>query len=208
LAPGEHDAFFQPMVADESASLFEHCARGLDQCLELTGEHGLPLIGSGDWNDGMNRVGEGGKGESVWLGWLLVRTIDLFVPLAQARMTEHREERNADRVRRWRVHAVSVTEALERNAWDGAWYRRATFDDGTWLGSSTNEECRIDSIAQSWAVLSRAAAPSRAAIAMASLDRLLIRRDERLALLFAPPFDETPRDPGNQLAAVRSQPCS
>jgi cyclic beta-1,2-glucan synthetase len=196
LAPGEHDAFFAPMVADESASLFEHCARGLDQCLELTGEHGLPLIGTGDWNDGMNRVGEGGKGESVWLGWLLVRTIALFAPLAQARTTEHREERNADRVRRWRVHAVSVTEALERNAWDGAWYRRATFDDGTWLGSSTNEECRIDSIAQSWAVLSRAAAPSRAAIAMASLDRLLIRRDERLALLFAPPFDETPRDPG------------
>src|SRR3546814_2633929 len=93
-----HDAFFQPMVADESASLFEHCARGLDECLELTGEHGLPLIGTGDWNDGMNRVGEGGKGESVWLGWLLVRTIALFAPMA--------EGRDVDRARRWRTHEI------------------------------------------------------------------------------------------------------
>ena len=188
LRPGEHDAFFQPMIADETASLFEHCARGLDQCLELTGEHGLPLIGTGDWNDGMNRVGEGGKGESVWLGWFLVRTIELFAPLA--------ESRDADRARRWRAHAASVRQALEREAWDGEWYRRATFDDGTWLGSKTNEECRIDSIAQSWAVLSGAADPARAATAMASLERHLIRRDDGLALLFTPPFDKTPLDPG------------
>ncbi|MDH3919506.1 MAG: glycosyl transferase, partial [Rhodospirillales bacterium] len=188
LSPGEQDAFFQPMVADETASLFEHCARGLDQCLELTGEHGLPLIGTGDWNDGMNRVGEGGKGESVWLGWLLVRTIELFAPLAK--------RRDADRARRWCAHAASVREALEREAWDGEWYRRATFDDGTWLGSKTSEECRIDSIAQSWAVLSGAADPKCAAEAMASLERHLIRRDDGLALLFSPPFDKTPRDPG------------
>ena len=188
LRPGEHDAFFQPMFADESASLFEHCARGLDQCLELTGDHGLPLIGTGDWNDGMNRVGEGGKGESVWLGWLLVRTIALFAPLAT--------DRDADRVRRWRAHAASVREAIERDAWDGEWYRRATFDDGTWLGSKDNEECRIDSIAQSWAVLSGAADPVRAAAAMAALERRLIRRDEGVALLFSPPFDKTPLDPG------------
>ncbi len=188
LRPGEHDAFFQPMVADESASLFEHCARGLDQCLELTGERGLPLIGTGDWNDGMNRVGEGGKGESVWLGWLLVRTIELFAPLA--------EGRDAERARRWRAHAASVKEALEREAWDGEWYRRATFDDGTWLGSKTSDECQIDSIAQSWAVLSGAADPARAAAAMASLERHLIRRDDGLALLFTPPFDKTLLDPG------------
>jgi cyclic beta-1,2-glucan synthetase len=188
LTPGEHDAFFQPMVADESASLFEHCARGLDQCLELTGEHGLPLIGTGDWNDGLNRVGEEGKGESVWLGWLLVRTIELFAPLAKGR--------DADRARRWCAHAASVREALEREAWDGEWYRRATFDDGTWLGSNQSGECWIDSIAQSWAVLSGAAKPARAAAAMASLERHLIRRDDGLALLFAPPFDKTPRDPG------------
>jgi cyclic beta-1,2-glucan synthetase len=196
LGPGEHDAFFQPMIADESASLYEHCARGLDQCLELTGEHGLPLIGTGDWNDGMNRVGEGGQGESVWLGWLLVRTLALFAPLAEARAGEADGGRDAERARRWRAHAASVSAALERDAWDGDWYRRATFDDGTWLGSSTSEECRIDSIAQSWAVLSGAADPARAAAAMASLDRLLIRRDDGLALLFSPPFDMTVLDPG------------
>ncbi len=188
LHPGEHDAFFQPMIADTSATLFEHCARGLDQCMHLTGEHGLPLMGTGDWNDGMNRVGEGGKGESVWLGWLLVRTIALFAPLADGR--------DPERARRWRAHAELVRAALEREAWDGEWYRRATFDDGTWLGSKKNRECRIDSIAQSWAVLSGAADPSRARTAMASLDRRLIRRDEGLALLFTPPFNKTRRDPG------------
>jgi cyclic beta-1,2-glucan synthetase len=188
LRPGEHEAFFRPMVAEESGSLFEHCARGLDQCLELTGERGLPLIGGGDWNDGMNRVGEGGAGESVWLGWLLVRTIELFTPLAM--------DRDVERVRRWRAHSDMVRGALEREAWDGEWYRRATFDDGTWLGSKNSEECRIDSIAQSWAVLSGAANPDRASMAMASLDEHLIREDDGLALLFSPPFDKTPRDPG------------
>ena len=188
LRPGEHDAFFQPMIADESASLFEHCARGLDQCIALTGVHGLPLIGTGDWNDGMNRVGAQGSGESVWLGWLLLRTVELFAPLAEAR--------DAQRAARWRAHATSVRIALERDAWDGEWYRRATFDDGTWLGSHTNEECRIDSIAQSWAVLSGAADPARAALAMVSLEKHLIHRDDGMALLFTPPFDRTSRDPG------------
>lgn len=188
LRPGEHDAFFQPATADECASLFEHCARGLDQSLVLTGEHGLPLIGTGDWNDGMNRVGQDGKGESVWLGWLLLHAIALFAPLA--------DSRDADRARRWRDHAEALRQSLEREAWDGAWYRRATFDDGTWLGSAACEECRIDSIAQSWAVLSGAADPERAATAMASLERLLIRPDDGLALLFTPPFDGTTSDPG------------
>jgi len=194
LAPEEHDAFFQPMIADESASLFEHCARGLDQCLELTGAQGLPLIGGGDWNDGMNRVGVGGQGESVWLGWLLLRTLDLFVPLALARA----DDDAARRAGRWRAHAAALRAAIEHVAWDGEWYRRATFDDGTWLGSKDSGECRIDSIAQSWAVLSGAADPARAAQAMASVDQHLIRREEGagLALLFAPPFDQTPLDPG------------
>ncbi|WP_250487466.1 GH36-type glycosyl hydrolase domain-containing protein [Caballeronia sp. GaOx3] len=188
LQHDEHDIFFQPMLAEESASLFEHCARGLDQCIELTGAHGLPLIGTGDWNDGMNRVGANGQGESVWLGWLLLRTIDLFAPFAQS----HDQARGA----RWRAHAVSVREALERDAWDGEWYRRATFDDGSWLGSGANEECRIDSIAQSWAVLSGAADPQRARLAMASLNEQLIRRDDGIALLFTPPFDKSSHDPG------------
>ncbi len=188
LAPGEHDSFFQPALADDTGSLFEHCARGLDQCVDLTGGHGLPLIGTGDWNDGMNRVGEGGKGESVWLGWFFLRTIDLFAPYAMSR--------DPERVGRWRAHAAAVRAALEQEAWDGEWYLRGTFDDGTPLGSSESEECRIDSIAQSWAVLSGGADVRRAAQAMASLDRHLIRRADCLALLFAPPFDKTPLDPG------------
>jgi cyclic beta-1,2-glucan synthetase len=154
----------------------------------MTGPTGLPLIGTGDWNDGMNRVGEAGHGESVWLGWFLISAIDLFAPLV--------EERDPGRVAAWRAHAAALSATLEREAWDGEWYRRATFDDGTWLGSAASEECRIDSIAQSWAVLSEAAEPDRARQAMDSLDRHLIRRDDALALLFAPPFDKTERDPG------------
>ncbi|WP_233290641.1 GH36-type glycosyl hydrolase domain-containing protein [Shinella sp. PSBB067] len=188
LGDGEHDAFFQPVPSGETASLFEHCARGLDQAVALTGRHGLPLMGTGDWNDGMNRVGEGGGGESVWLGWLLIRTIDLFAPLA--------EGRDPERAARWKAHAARLKASIEHDAWDGAWYRRATFDDGSWLGSKDNDECRIDSIAQSWAVLSGAADPARAAAAMASLESHLIRKEDGLALLFTPPFDATPRDPG------------
>ncbi len=188
LRDGESDAFFVPSDAGESASLFEHCARAIDQYVQQTGVHGLPLIGGGDWNDGMNRVGDGGRGESVWLGWMLVRTIDMFAPMA--------EGRDPVRAGRWRAHAAAVREALDRDAWDGQWYRRATFDDGTWLGSKDNDECRINSIAQSWAVLSGGADPARAATAMASLEDHLIRRDDALALLFWPPLDKTPLDPG------------
>ena len=188
LTEGQHDAFFQPMVSDQSGTLFEHCARALDQSLALVSERGLPLIGTGDWNDGMNRVGEHGKGESVWLGWLLLRTVALFAPLA--------EDRQPERARAWRHRAAALRDAMEREGWDGAWYRRATFDDGTWLGSEQSEECRIDSIVQSWAVLSGAADPERAAAAMAALERQLIRDDPGLALLFAPPFDVTRSDPG------------
>lgn len=188
LRPGEHDAFFLPAVTAETATLLEHCARGIDQCIALTGSHGLPLIGTGDWNDGMNRVGAEGRGESVWLGWLLIRTIGMLAPLL--------EGRDPARAERWRTHADAVTAAIETHAWDGAWYRRATFDDGGWLGAADNEACRIDSIAQSWAVLSGAADPARARTAMASVERHLIRQDDGLALLFTPPFDSGGRDPG------------
>ncbi len=188
LRPGEHESFYPTIIAEESGSLFEHCARGLDQSIALIGAHGLPLMGTGDWNDGMSRVGERGVGESVWLGWLLVRAIALFAPLAAARGDK--------RAQLWLAHAESVKAAIEREAWDGEWYRRATYDDGTWLGSKDSEECRIDSIAQSWAVLSGAGDPVRAAKAMASVDEKLIRRADGLALLFTPPFDTTTHDPG------------
>jgi len=188
VPPGAHDDFFLPQQSEETATLFEHCARGLDQAIQFTGDNGMPLIGTGDWNDGMNRVGEGGKGTSVWLGWLLIATIDLLAPLA--------DTRDPARCARWRAHGKSVLQAIETHGWDGEWYRRGTFDDGTLLGSASSEECRIDSIAQSWAVLSGAADPDRARQAMASMTRHLVRPDPGLALLFAPPFDHTAMDPG------------
>jgi cyclic beta-1,2-glucan synthetase len=188
LAAGEHDSFFQPTISDEIATLFEHCARALDQSLAVGG-HGLPLMGTGDWNDGMNRVGEGGKGESVWLGWLMYATLNVFAPLADARGETRRSAA-------WRAHAIALQTSLEREAWDGQWYRRGWFDDGTPLGSAANDECQIDSIAQSWAVISGAANPERAVFAMAAVERELIRPQDGVALLFTPPFDKTPLDPG------------
>jgi cyclic beta-1,2-glucan synthetase len=188
LAPGEHDAFFQPDTARESASLFEHCARGLDRSLE-TGSHGLPLIGTGDWNDGMNRVGELGRGESVWLGWFLNTTLAAFAPLAKARGED-------ERAANWLAHASALRASIERQGWDGDWYRRGYFDDGTPLGSSASDECRIDSIAQSWSVMSRAGDPARTRHAMAAMETHLVRSDDRLALLLTPPFDLGSPDPG------------
>ncbi len=188
LAADEHDAFFQPMPSDEWATLFEHCARGIDRSLAV-GRHGLPLIGGGDWNDGMNLVGAGGEGESTWLGWFLCATIANFAAFA-----DQREQH--ERAAAWRKHAASLHEALERDGWDGDWYRRGYFDDGTPLGSASSSECRIDSIAQSWGVISGAADPARAARAMKAADENLVFRDEGLALLFTPPFDQTPLDPG------------
>ena len=188
LAPHEQDAFFQPMPSDERATLFEHCARGVDRSLAL-GRHGLPLIGGGDWNDGLNQVGAAGQGESIWLGWFLYATIGSFAAYAEQR-GQH------DRAASWRQHAKSLRDALEREGWDGDWYRRGYFDDGTPLGSASSSECRIDSIAQSWGVISGAANQVRAARAMAAVDDNLILRDEGLALLFTPPFDKTTLQPG------------
>lgn len=184
----EQEAFFRPGAVCGEASFYEHCARAIDASLDV-GAHGAPLIGAGDWNDGMNRVGVAGRGESVWLGWFLYAVISRFSPLAQARGDHRRAEH-------WNAHAQALQEALEREAWDGEWYRRAWYDDGTVLGSAASEECRIDSIAQSWAVLSGAANPERAQRAMTALERDLIRSQDGLALLFAPPFDRTPNDPG------------
>ena len=188
LAEHEQDAFFEPDKSDNSASLYQHCVDAIERSL-ATGEHGLPLIGAGDWNDGMNRVGMGGKGESVWLAWFLCRALKDFAKLAEARG-------DGARAAEWRAQAAKLAGAAEQNAWDGDWYRRAFFDDGTPLGSATNDECRIDSIAQSWAVISGAASPERAKTAMTEADRQLINRDDSLALLFTPPFDKTALEPG------------
>jgi len=187
LKPEQHDAFFQPGAGD-TATLYEHCARALDAAL-ATGAHGLPLMGTGDWNDGMNRVGEQGKGESVWLGWFLHAALTRFVPHAESR-------RDGARVARWLVHMDALRQALEENGWDGDWYRRAYFDDGFVLGSSANRECRIDSIAQSWSVISGVAPPDRRKRAMDAVLKYLVRPDDRLMALFTPPFVNTIHDPG------------
>ena len=188
LAEGQNESYFQPRVSETRATLFEHCARALDRSLAV-GSRGLPLMGTGDWNDGMNRVGERGKGESVWLGWFLHTILWEFAKIADSR-GEHK------RAEVWRLHVSALKAALEREGWDGEWYRRAYFDDGTPLGSAENTECRIDSIAQSWGVMSGAADPGRVARAMAAVDQQLVRRPEGLILLFTPPFDNPTHDPG------------
>jgi cyclic beta-1,2-glucan synthetase len=179
-------AFFE--TGPRSASLFEHCRRALEHA-STQGSHGLPLMGDGDWNDGMNRVGCEGRGESVWLGWFLYATMTRFAVLCE-RMGER-----ATAVE-WRTRAASLGARVEASAWDGGWYVRAYDDDGVPLGSASGRECQIDSIAQSWAVLSGAAAPARARTAVHAADELLVREQDRLALLLWPPFDSALRDPG------------
>jgi cyclic beta-1,2-glucan synthetase len=188
LRPDQTDAYFRPDQSKQSASLFDHCVAALERSLAV-GAHGLPLIGTGDWNDGMNRVGNLGRGESVWLGWFLYAVLAAFVPIAESRGQRARAES-------WRAHMKSLRRALERDGWDGDWYRRAYFDDGTPLGSASNVECRIDSIAQSWSVLSGAADPAHAKRAMAAVEEYLVRRGDGLVLLFTPPFDHSDVDPG------------
>jgi cyclic beta-1,2-glucan synthetase len=188
LAVGQDESYFEPRVSAQSGTVFEHCARALDRSLAV-GSHGLPLIGTGDWNDGMNRVGLAGKGESVWLGWFLHTNLWEFARLADARGEHQRAEM-------WRLHVSALKASLELKAWDGEWYRRAYFDDGTPLGSAANAECRIDSIAQSWGVISGAAEPARAARAMAAVEKYLVDRNNGLVLLFTPPFDRASPDPG------------
>ncbi len=188
LEDQQQEAYFEPAESERRATLYEHCARALDRSLDV-GTHGLPLIGAGDWNDGMNRVGHEGRGESVWLGWFLLVNLREF-----ARIAELRGE--GERAARWRTGADALRGSLEREAWDGEWYRRAYFDDGTPLGAAANDECRIDSISQSWAVLSGAGDRKRARRAMESVEHHLVRREDRLLPLLSPPFDRTPLDPG------------
>ena len=184
----EDEYYAMPDVSTEADSLYQHCVRALDRGLQV-GVHGLPLMGSGDWNDGMNRVGHDGRGESVWMAWFLHLTLSRFAAIAETRL-DH------DRAITYRRHADLLRRSTEISAWDGEWYRRAYFDDGTPLGSTANDECRIDAIAQSWSVISGAARPERARKAMDSVERLLIDEESRLLLLFAPPFDRTALDPG------------
>ncbi|WP_374618204.1 GH36-type glycosyl hydrolase domain-containing protein [Pandoraea sp.] len=187
----QENAYFAPTVAPQAGTLFEHCQRAIDCSLE-TGAHHLPLIGGGDWNDGLNRVGHAGKGESIWLGWFLYATLMPFAALAD----ERGEPEMAEMADRWRAHAQRLRAALNNGAWDGAWYLRAYFDDGTPLGSASDAECRIDSIAQSWSVMSGAGDADRQRRAMESVEHYLVLPGDDLVLLLTPPFDKMPLDPG------------
>lgn len=187
LAPDVLDSYTEPRRSAESASLFEHCVRAIDRG-STAGAHGLPLMGAGDWNDGMNLVGKGGRGESTWLGFFLHGVLLDFAVLCEARG-------DAARAERYRSQAARLGGSLEQT-WDGEWYRRGYYDDGAPLGSAQNDECRIDSIAQSWAVLSRAVPEARAERAMDAVRTHLVRRAARVVLLLDPPFDTSAQNPG------------
>jgi cyclic beta-1,2-glucan synthetase len=188
LRPDQEEDYNLPGASEEVATLYEHCVRALERGLQL-GPHGLPLMGTGDWNDGMNRVGVHGRGESIWNGWFMLTTLREFAALA--------EERNDAARAGWcRERAEALRGALEEHAWDGGWYRRAYFDDGTPLGSAANDDCQIDSIAQSWAVISASADAVRARQAMAAVQERLVKDADRLILLFDPPFDRGRSEPG------------
>jgi cellobiose phosphorylase len=185
----EEDSYYDlPIQSEETAPLYEHCVRAILRGLK-SGQHGLPLMGSGDWNDGMNKVGEHGKGESIWLGFFLHEVLTRFAEVA-------RNRGDLSFAGRCRSEAARVRENIEQNGWDGEWYRRAYFDDGSPLGSATNPECQIDSIAQSWSVLSGAGDGNRSRMAMAAVDNHLVRRADALIQLLDPPFDKSELDPG------------
>jgi cyclic beta-1,2-glucan synthetase len=188
LEDDEREAFLIPEPSGERATLYEHCCRALERG-NTSGPRGLPLIGAGDWNDGLNRVGEQGRGESVWLAWFLLETFNRFAELAE----RHGQPGEADS---YRAKAEALVAAIEREAWDGDWYRRAYYDDGTPLGSAESEEARIDSLPQSWAALSGAGDPERIDRALESAWENLVREDDQLVQLFDPPFDKTEMDPG------------
>jgi cyclic beta-1,2-glucan synthetase len=188
LEPGEQEVYDLPRVTDERASVYEHCLRALRKAC-TSGPHELPLIGGGDWNDGMNRVGIEGRGESVWLAWFLIATLRSFAEHAEGRGDTAAAAELCER-------ANGYAAAVERAGWDGEWYRRAYFDDGTPLGSAANEECRIDSIAQSWSIISAAGDPEHKSRALRSLEEHLVREDARLIMILTPPFDRTAHDPG------------
>jgi cyclic beta-1,2-glucan synthetase len=188
LKPEQEEDYGVPEVGPESGTVLEHCIRALEHGCRY-GSHGLPLMGTGDWNDGMNRVGAQGKGESVWNAWFQIAIFRQFATVADSR-------RLADRAAWCRAQAERLRVATEEQAWDGQWYRRAYFDDGTPLGSAQNDECRIDSLVQTWAVIAGVADPERTRQAMSSAESHLVRYAERLILLFTPPFDKSKLQPG------------
>lgn len=188
LKEGEDERYNIARKSEKAESVYEHCVKAIEKALKF-GAHNIPLMGSGDWNDGMNTVGNKGKGESVWLGWFMYSILKNFKDIAKLKKDEYR-------VQRYNELSEFIRENIEKNAWDGDWYRRAYFDDGTPLGSAENEECQIDSLAQSWGIISGAAEPSRAKRAMTSLEKYLVKEDKGVVLLLTPPFSTSKLEPG------------
>ena len=189
LAEGEQERYEETKISSETGTIYEHCARAIERSLHF-GQHGLPLMGTGDWNDGMSQVGAAGIGESVWLGWFLYHVLQEFIPFAEV-------QGDPDRAARYRAIGEKLSAALNEQAWDGQWYRRAYNDQGEPLGSITNLECQIDCIAQAWGVISGAADPDKAFMSMRSLDdKLVLRENGSLICLLTPPFNETEPSPG------------
>lgn len=188
LATDQDEVFLQPEDSGEAATLYDHCCRAIDHSL-VTGRHGLPLFGTGDWNDGMNRVGRQGKGESVWMGFFLSTILNDFIPVCEQRQDRARAER-------YDAHRQKLHTALNEHGWDGQWYRRGYYDNGQPLGSHECDECQIDALAQAWAVLSGVAPAERAAQALQAVERRLVSTDDKLIRLLTPPFADTPNDPG------------
>ncbi|WP_010238771.1 GH36-type glycosyl hydrolase domain-containing protein [Clostridium arbusti] len=188
LKEGEDERYSISKKSDKKGTIYEHCIKALEKGLKF-GIHNIPLMGSGDWNDGMSTVGNQGKGESVWLGWFVYSILNDFKKICKFKDDEYRSQRYSEL-------SDFVKENLEKNAWDGKWYRRAYFDDGTPLGSSKNDECRIDSLSQSWAVISNAADKERAKTAMNSLEKYLVKQNEGMVLLLTPPFNNSKLEPG------------
>ncbi len=188
IPDGAEDAYYAPEISDQTATVYEHCARTIDRSMAI-GTHGLPLMGTGDWNDGMNRVGHEGKGESVWLAWFLCRVVADFAPLAAARGDDAR-------ARRWTNARLGWIEALHTHGWDGQYFKRAFFDNGAPLGSSSNEECRIDLIAQAWSVLSGASTANFSGPALRAMNAQLVDNDEGLLHLLTPPLADSENNPG------------
>lgn len=184
----QEDIYCKPQVSEVSGSLYEHCVKAIDRSLDL-GVNGLPLMGSGDWNDGMNQVGIEGRGESVWMAWFLITTLNNFMKFCELK-------NDTERIDLYKEHIKNLSYALESVGWDGKWYKRAFFDDGTPLGSIENDECTIDSLTQSWAVFSEVANPDHLEIAMKSLSEYLVKEEDQLILLFTPPFDKSKLNPG------------
>ncbi|NMA86933.1 MAG: glycosyl transferase, partial [Tissierellia bacterium] len=188
LKEDEEERYEVPSISDDIGTVYEHCIRAIEKSLNF-GERGLPLMGGGDWNDGMNKIGYKGQGESIWLGWFIITVLKAFITICESMG-------NLEKAEKYNKIIINLKTAIEENAWDGEWYRRAYFDNGTPIGSKENTECIIDSIAQSWSVISGEGDAKRIKIALNSVEKYLVNNEEGIIALLTPAFDNIDLDPG------------